>query len=361
MKLRAVLALTASLAATSPCLAQMAGPSIGRPTGGEYREPWLQPFSAQSVWNTPLGRGAIFQDGKALETSTYLNRNAGQINGAVRIIGFPEYPVFKGKPTDPVVRWTYQHRAGTLPWPFVSTKNEFFLRMPAEIPTYDEGDGHMVIVSDDGEFAYEMWLARFDKKTREYTVGYVVRTNLYGPGIAQRDGISEGIRAAGMSMFGGLIRCYELERKHIQHALSMMASQHQLKKGATMNDQKVWPATHTDGSGKNNYSGSVPMGALFGIPSTVDLTKIGIKTPEGMALARAFQEFGGYIVDTATNTSKLAMVEDGCDKKMVDNLFVDMDVIQDNLRMVVNNTPQSPGGPGERVAPPPPPLKPRGQ
>ncbi len=38
------------------------------------------------------------------------------------------------------------------------------------------------------------------------------------------------------------------------------------------------------------YSGSIPLGSLFAIPKDVDLTKIGITTSEGMALAKAYRE-----------------------------------------------------------------------
>ncbi len=352
-------ALVIALATGSIVRAQAPSVPPLRPTLGEGREIWMHPFSVDSIWNTPLGKGAKYQSPDGVETAMWRNRDAGGPNGAYRSIGFPEFAIQKARPTDPIMKWTYEHRAGTLPWPFTGRDKEFLMRTPTNTAIDPGSDGHLIIISEDGAFAYEFWQARFDPTKMEYRATYVVRTPLYGPGMAQRDGISEGIRAAGVSMLGGIVRCYELEERNIPHALSMMASPKQLKKAPTMAEQKVWPATHTDGSGTNNYSGVIPMGALFAIPQSVDLNSLGLKTPEGKALARAFQQFGGYVVDAATNTSKLAMVEGGCDKKLVDNLFVDMEVLFASLAMVTNNTPETPGGPGERIAPRPPAPRPR--
>ena len=52
----------------------------------------------------------------------------------------------------------------------------------------------------------------------------------------------------------------------------------------------------------------------------------------------------------------LATLEQGCDKTAIDHLFADRRTIRDRLVRVLNNTPRHVGGPGERIAPAPPPL-----
>ena len=99
------------------------------------------------------------------------------------------------------------------------------------------------------------------------------------------------------------------------------------------------------------------MGALFAIPPQVDLDRLGLGTPEGRALARAFQDFGGYITDTAARTLVIAYLEEGCTETQINHLQSDKDKILSALAMVTNNDAAHPGGPGPRVAPPPPPLK----
>ncbi|QRE78093.1 hypothetical protein F1D61_30700 [Methylobacterium aquaticum] len=109
----------------------------------------------------------------------------------------------------------------------------------------------------------------------------------------------------------------------------------------------VWPATSADGF-SGSYSGSIPLGSLFAIPKDVDLTKIGITTSEGMALAKAYQNYGGYVTDTAgPNTLQLAYLEKGVSQTQVDNLFKDMGAIRSHLEMVTNNTAATPAGGGD--------------
>jgi hypothetical protein len=135
----------------------------------------------------------------------------------------------------------------------------------------------------------------------------------------------------------------------------MVLSPTQMKAGRTAADQKVWPASTTDNDGHNPYSGLVPMGALVAIPSSVNVQGLGL-SPEGLALARAYQQFGGYVVDTAPKTMILGNAEAGCKPEHIEHLQQDKRQIMRYLAMVTNNSSSSPGGPGDRVTRPPPPL-----
>jgi hypothetical protein len=87
----------------------------------------------------------------------------------------------------------------------------------------------------------------------------------------------------------------------------------------------------------------------------VNLQRLGL-SPEGLALARAYQEFGGYVVDTAPKTMIIGNAEAGCKPEHIQRLQHDKRTIMQQLTLVTNNDSNSPGGPGERVTRFPPPL-----
>jgi hypothetical protein len=322
----------------------------------EQRDVEMQPFSATSIWNTPLGRGAQFQSREDPETAMLRSDNIGGHAKSYAWIQRDAFGVYRAKKSDPLVRWTFQARSATAPWPAGGPirNGSISLYTPKNIQFLGGGtDGHAVIIAPEGDVAYEIFHGALAPSGDGYVAKYLVRTDLRGTGIASGDHRSEGIRAFGGSLLGGLIRCKELEAGSIPHAIAMLLSPSQQRVGKTMDDQKVWPASVTDGGGRNNYSGAVPMGALIGIPQDVDLTKLGL-TKSGLALARAYQNFGGYVVDTATNTMVLGVVEAGCDKPLVGALHHDKLIIRKHLYLITNNGPNTVGGPGIRVASRPP-------
>ena len=324
------------------------------------RDPGEQAFSAQSVWNTPIGRGAIYDAPDSPESLLLHTDDAGGPVGSFPWIGKDAIGLYMAKSSDPVRRWSYDARAGGGPtWrggpPILNGWID--LPTPTDIRFLGGTDKHAILIDPDHRYGYEVWLG--EARGDGYHATYLVRTDLRGSGISLVDGQSQGIRAFGGSLAGGLIRCRELANGDIPHALAVLLSNDQLRKGSTMFKQKVWPASFTDDGGRNGYAGEVPMGALLAIPADVDIEKLPL-TREGKVLARAYQRFGGYVVDRTIKTMTLATLEQGCDKTAIDHLFADRRTIRDRLVRVLNNTPRHVGGPGERIAPAPPPLTPKG-
>jgi hypothetical protein len=332
---------------------------IGAPLPAQqYRDPGDQPFSARSVWNTPIGRGAVYDAPDSPESRLLHTDDAGGRAGSYPWIGHDAIGLYTAKSSDPVRRWSYDVRAAGGPmWrggpPIL--KGSVDLHTPADIRFLGGTDKHAVLIDPQHRFAYEVWLG--EAKGEGYHAAYLVRTDLRGSGISLVDGQSQGIRAFGGSLAGGLIRCRELANGDIPHALAVLLSNDQLRKGSTMFQQKVWPASFTDEGGRNGYAGRVPMGGLLAIPADVDIDALPL-TREGKVLARAYQRFGGYVVDRTSKTMTLATLEQGCDKTAIDHLFADRRTIRDRLVRVLNNSPRHVGGPGERIAKAPPPLDP---
>ena len=322
-----------------------------------HRQPADQPFASDSIWNTPLGRGAIFAPADADETEMLHSDDIGGRNQSYAWVEDGAFGVYRATKDDPVVRWTFDRRPATAQWPAGGPieNGSIMLHTPASLVFLGKSDGHAVLVEPGGDVAYEAWIGTWSPDRKSIHAAYLVRTDLRGSGIASGESRSEGIRAFGGSLVGGLIRCDELRRGEIPHAVAVALAITQLRKAPTMGEQKVWPASMSDGGGKNRYAGKVPMGALIAIPPEVTLDTLGL-TREGLALARAYQRFGGYVVDATVGAESLALLEPGCDRPAIEHLFKDIRTIRDRLTRVTNNSPQHPGGPGPRVHAPPPPL-----
>jgi hypothetical protein len=301
-----------------------------------------QPFAPSSIWNTPIGSNAQFQAASGAQTASIQHQA-----GVNTWIGQDAIPIYQAKSTDPMATWSYDSRGTNADWTFGNTSSmngTFQMRTPTDVQ-FKTGDGWAIIVSEDGQHYIETWLGS-KTGSNSFHANYVVENTVTGDGIANVPGAHEGIRAAGMSLMGGVVQKADLDAGHIDHAVAMAISTTQAGSSST---PYVWPATTAD-SFSGSYSGSIPLGSLFAIPKDVDLTKIGITTAEGMALAKAYQNYGGYVTDTAgPNTLQLAYLEKGVSQTQVDNLFKDMNAIRSHIELVTNNTASTPAGGGDHT------------
>ena len=154
--------------------------------------------------------------------------------------------------------------------------------------------------------------------------------------------MKDGSRASGVSFFAGLIRTQELKKLSINHTLALGISDAQLKSGP------VWPARTQDSNGTTAYSGTIPMGTLFAIPSTVDISKLAL-SPEGKALAKALQNYGAHVL--IRSGTQALYCEHTCDPTQAANLVKDWRTLSPLLRAVTNNTATNVAGGGTRLAP----------
>jgi hypothetical protein len=319
------------------------------------RDPAQQPFATSSIWNMPLGLGAIFQSASDPETAMLRNENTGGAGASYAWIDSDSIGVYRAGTQDPDALWSFDTRSATAPWPEGGPIQNGVISFPTPSNiTFGGVDLYSIVVLPDGKTAYEVWKGTATNGGG-YHARYIVRTDLTGPGIASGDHRSDGIRAAGMSLLGGLIRCSELANGDIPHGIAMVLSTAQLRAGSTVDSQKVWPASTTDHDGQNAYAGLVPMGALIAIPPSVRLDDLSL-SQEGLALARAFQQFGGYVVDTSARTMSIATTEKGCPATAITHLQQDKRTILKRLALVTNNSSAEPGGPGDRIVAPPPQL-----
>ena len=100
------------------------------------------------------------------------------------------------------------------------------------------------------------------------------------------------------------------------------------------------------------------MGQLAAIPPDVDLCSLGL-TPAGLVVARALQDYGGYLVDSGGALAFYAepAVEDDAalgEVPLLNDARGDLAKIVPQLRCVTNNTSATVGGGGAARAPPAP-------
>ncbi len=203
------------------------------------------------------------------------------------------------------------------------------VRVPLSASPSPDGDGHLVVFLPDGR-ALETY-ATIILSGGEIIAQMASFTDYRADGT----GWWNGRRASMLPIYGGILRDREVSEEEINHALAANVSP------TVLDTEVAWPAFAYDAN--PGYSGTLPMGALLAIPREVDLTDLEWHSTLGLALARAAQEHGIYLVDrggpdglsliTETNISHPLMV--GSDQ----SLQLDLNRIRDLLMWVPNNRP----------------------
>ncbi|MFN8037031.1 MAG: PA14 domain-containing protein [Acidimicrobiia bacterium] len=302
---------TAAAPAPSPAPAPAPAPVPGT------RDAALWPFSASGPWNVPRGEGATFTtDARTSDVRS----GVGWVNA-----GSWSQPVYVAAASDPLR--TVSGRNQTLRY-----------QIPAGARPSPDDDAEMNVISPDHRWVNEIYGAVGPDGGGNYSTSWNLLSpiDLQGPG----GGADLGIRASGVPAIAGLIRTWELNGGSIKHAIAVSLSQSKMLYGPY-----VWPAVRDDPFG--NQGGHVPMGTFFAIPSNVNVNALGLSAG-GLMLAKALQDYGGYVVDTggamyaeqsAEGNARLAEMRD------------DLGRIMAQVQVVTNNSSSNPGGGGSPRAP----------
>ena len=306
--------VTTTTAAPAPTAAGTSTPTSSQQTP---RDPALWPFAVSSPFNTPIGSGAQFaNDGDA--RSQAISGLSAYINA-----GAWSQPIYVASTTDPVT---------------TVDGSTFHIPANAQPSLPAGGDQALNIIDPTHHYLDEMWSATGSGSS--WSAGFHVRTDLTGSGV---DG---GVRAAGVSEIGGLIRNWELYFGSIRHALAMALPR------AVQQSGSVWPATSQDYDARSTYGGSIPVGTLFAIPPSVNINNLGL-SPQGLVIAKALQQFGAYDLDSASDQAVFCAEPSA--EGSIDAARADISSLVRLLRPVTNNSPSSVGGGGSpttQVAPP---------
>src|SRR6516164_8718009 len=285
-----------------------------------------QPFISTSPWNTPIDQADTTYSGPdSIQNQQFRDTSLANTwiqAGTLR---------FYSSSSDPVATWTYDTLSdhGT----FLSN-GSLEIQTPSDM-TFSDGSDALGMLSDSNGHYYDAWVGSYDASINTYHAAYLVVGD-YDTGTGWGDpstGAGAGVTAAGASLQGGVVTEAELDSGQINHALAIELDHSQLAAGTDQSDQFVFPAVSADSDSTTSYTGTIPMGAHFALPADLDLSCAGL-TPEGYAVAKAYQDYGGYVVDSGGHTTSLGAIDSSVTETQVTNLFQDIQWIRDHLVII---------------------------
>jgi hypothetical protein len=338
--------------------------------GTGWRDPLQQPFASDSIWNMPIGSGAIYKPAN-------LSSTPGNGNIWAPIPAADEEFIFMNPdaPSTPVyfngAGWSGADRCAAQGAALVNVP------MPGDfvIPHGTGNNGAAFLAPDKRTVIQVQPLSRCAVNGYATALRLFPNVDLYGDGASGAHGGSE------LSSLGGSIRLGELRpgQQGMRHALKInVFAAEALYNCATRTECFRWPAATADsgsidryGSETNNMTVDMKMGALLAIPASVDLNSLGLESEPGRQIAWTLQNYGGYIVDDtgapgfffSTERSPAGRKIDEFQQdygyafmqKVVDAAkspwLRDMQRIIKALNVVSNNSPTSIGGGGTPLQP----------
>ena len=337
---------------------------IAQARAADARDPWLWPFSADSIWNQPIGSGAQYEPaglGPAahvgVDTQILLKTSEDD----------PERPVLDS-PT-----WGPGRATGTTPL-------GFSLRVPDDWTVPDAGQDNPYGLTPNANFAFLMpdgdSLLQGCKICRDKAAGPIYLpewmkwpanrqlVSLRGDGL---DGGGQG--ASGMSALGGTIRLGELVGDEpIRHAIKINPFAARYCYWSQEFPGWRWPAKRADNYAEQKYRGPNPqvvMGSLLALPPDASPEALGLTTAPGRKLFFTLQNYGAYFTEDAAWDTWDLIVERDAELEFKQTYGFSMrsatwreeiNRLMPALQVVVNNGPDSVGGGGEPRQPTAPPV-----
>ncbi len=276
------------------------------------------PFTGESPWNRPIGNAARYEPVNApgFNFSTSL-KNA--------VLRRPVFLAFPGLPEHQIV--IGGNSAQRVPF------SDAWIIPPASDPTT------VVVIDPEKNQITEM-------KPLRRIAGNKLETMRVAQGTLNGEGLGtdwQGVVDYGGSALGGVVRPGELTAG-IRHALALNLPKPALSINGTQGKPFVWPATR-GGQDLLSYSrtGNLHMGTLLAIPPAVNLADLGLGTTgPGIELARAMQDYGAYITESAIPVFKMIVAGEA----MPPDIDLILSRIVPHLKVIINNGPGAASGGG---------------
>ena len=326
------------------------------------RDPLKWPFASNSIWNMPIGSGAMYVAANLPATP------GGDVWSPMPLVD-NERIVLRPKATLTPVNysdagWSGKNRCNATGGQLASVP------MPSD---------YVVSNSNTNESATFLMpdartLVQLQPFTRCNAGGPATSYVKFNPVDLYGDGASGAHGGSGLSAFGGSLRVGELRpgSQGPRHALKLILYAKQVLFRCTTYSQCYrWPATVADGyavgfygTDGNNANTAMKMGALLAIPAARSISSLALETEPGRQLAWTLQNYGAYIVDDSYGPGFGFAAESGPDGSMPSQFQADYgyplaqrvngntpwtrDVqrLQQALYVVDNNGPGSIGGGG---------------
>jgi hypothetical protein len=277
------------------------------PTG--TRDPLRQPFASSSIWNMPIGSGAVY-------VPANLPALPGGSTGA-RVPQIDDEPIVL-TPTAPLT--PILASSGGWGGDRCKTQSTTLATVPIPagyvLPSDNKNQSASFLSADGRTVVSTQPLARCVAGGPATSYVRYPDQDIYGPGIQGSHG------GSGMSGLGGSIRVGELRPGSTEgprHALKVnLYARAELAQCATRAECFRWPAVKSDsyavgwyGSVGGNTNTAMRMGALLAIPPTVDIASLGLTTEPARQIAWTLQNYGAYVVDDTYGPSFALNAENG--------------------------------------------------
>ena len=332
------------------------------------RDPLKWPFASNSIWNMPIGSKAVYVHAQIEKAMA-----AGMTIDEDYIVMTPNAPLMD----------IYYSDAGWNKNKSRCEKTGESLLYAAPIPqdfivspqTWDGStpNAGIAVLMPDGRTIKQNQPFAHCEQGGYATSGYLFADqDIYGQGISGAHG------GSGLSAIGGTLRIGELTPTSgpIRHALkvNLYARKNVFYDAETKGYR--WPARTADGYAakeyykdrKNPIVKACRVGALLALSPSIDINSLELETEPAKILAKAFQNYGAYLVDDTAWDVYAIMTEWGPDGRFADEFEKnwgfnikqnskdnswsrDMDRIFTHLYVVDNNYPETIGGGGELRAP----------
>jgi hypothetical protein len=330
--------------------------TVGQPTA---RNMLTWPFSSDSIWNMPIGSGAIYQ-------STGLSP-------AVEIFGDVDYFVTL-RASDPLTPLYNDEGVWNGPRCSSTKPAGVSLNVPSNLVVADTSGSNTPNNSAAFLLPNGHTLQQVNALARCAAGGPIFGVPAEQNGGRVEDlygsGITGGHAGSNLSSIGGTIRLGELTgTAPIRHALKVDVDGRYLFHSAQVPGFR-WPANTADSCAASCYTGTLPamvQGTLLAIPPGASEQALGLTTAAGRKLFHALQDYGAYIVDNSADVSYNVAVENGVkaefrgaygydfDTSTASPWLSDIKALFASLRVVANNGPSAIGGggtPRAALAPP---------
>jgi hypothetical protein len=322
------------------------------------RDPWLWPFSQTSIWNMPIGSGAVYEPANL---------------GAAAHVGADIQIILELKATDPERKALGSSAWGPGRCDSVNDLN-FKLRVPDDWIVPDAGNSPYGLTPN-SNFAF-----RLPNSDMVFEGSKVARCQVGGPvyfpdwmvwpnNRKQQDIKGDGLKgagqgASGMSALGGTIRLGAwTSDEPIRHAIKINPWAEKYCYYSSSIRGFKWPAISADSYAAAEYKGTNPnivMGTLLAIPPDVTEESLNLTTIPGKKLFFTMQNYGVYFTEDAAWDTWDIIVERDAELEfqsafgfsMSSNMWKnELNKLIQALHVVTNNTPATIGGGGNPLQP----------
>lgn len=311
------------------------------------RDPWLEPFHENSIWNHPIGSdarlvhaGFTAQANFDVDQEIHLRVSDADPSVEIHVPGSWEN------------RWPGTHA----PWQGRMNLPALFTLEDAA-PPQTPNNSSAFLMPDNATLVQLAPLTRV--AAGAHVVGYR-SPNVYLYGMGELGSHS----GSNLSGFGGSIRPHEWgPDQAITHALKINVQASKFLYYDSSNKGFRWPATTADRYADGHYRGSriaTRMGALVTfLPGTSYSDIGGISTWQGKKIFDAIYRYGAYITEDTLWDAHAICAERSVNIPISDAVFrAEMNRIFENLHVVDNNSATHVGGGGTLRAPKKPALGP---